>query len=745
MVGDGWGWGLGEMRERTSGEHWIGAALGPYRIERLLEESALGRLFAAQHETTQGAYLVRILNVPEARTAELQRTYVTQVERYATHLTTLQHPAILPLVDFGLEQGLPYLVWPQLVMRPLSVRLAQSGPPDVITVGRYLDQIAAALEFAYQQATVHRNLSVDCIFLQLDGHVLVADFGVRRLVELLGPPDQRYPFYGSIEACAPEQIRGERVDAYTDVYALGGVVYRLLTGQPVFTGDSLDEVLECHLYEQPMPLASWRDDLPPGLEGILAGALAKDPAHRFPHSSAFANAYHEVVTPNNKTRVPLATGAPAVVSVAQPLARVASLAPAPTNGANGAWPRSASMPPGPTYDPPYSPLPDAGSYSPDGRLLNSRRSLPPWRGGRRVSRGRIALAAIMLLVLVGSGLFVVYGGAIIRGSGVTTTGVVVFVDGSNGPPGHTDALQIVLHGLSAPSSGSRYYAWLINQQSEHIIPLGPLSATDKTGQSYSLTYSHGQASGTAGPNLLGLGDKIEVTLEQGNVAAPVGHVVLMGVFPPQAFVHIRHLLVSFPTTPGQIGLLVGVLEQTQELDAQATALQNAAASGKTTAVRCIAQSILDIIEGTRGAHYHSLGDGCAALNVTLTGDGFGLLGTAPGDNTSGYLDGTTDHASLAATQPDATNGIRLHASHVEIAMTNVKGWVSQADQEALTMLATPTDAAALSGLVLACDHAYHGRVTNPDQTINPVPGEAGAQTAYEHGQFMATLSLVATS
>ncbi|MGH2515659.1 MAG: serine/threonine protein kinase, partial [Ktedonobacterales bacterium] len=634
------------------------------------------------------------------------------------------------------------------VMRPLSARLAQSGSPDVITAGRYLDQIAAALEFAYQQATLHRNLSPDCVFLQLDGHVLVGDFGVRRLVELLGPSSQRHPFYGSVEACAPEQIRGERVDAYTDVYALGAVAYRLLTGQPVFRGDTLDEILERHLYEQPSPLAGWRDDLPPGLEGILAGALAKDPAHRFPSAGAFANAYHEVVTPNNKTRVPFAVGAPAFGASASPPARGIGAAsyPAPdrsqppTAASTDAWSHSGAS------SDPF--LATSGVLTANGsaRLRSRSRAPSVWRGGREERRGRIAVIAAMLLVLLGSGLFVVYGGSLIRGGAVAAAaGVVTFVDRPNSPPGHTDALQITLHNLPAPSAGAHYDAWLVDQQSEHIIPLGAVTATNSASQTYTLSFPQGAGTGTPGANLLGLGGKIEVTLEQGTVTAPVGHVVLTGIFPPQAFVHIQHLLVSFPTTPGKIGLLVGVLNQAQELDAQASALQNAATAGKPATMQCIAQSMLDIIEGAQGVHYRPLSPSCAALNVTLTGDGFGLLGTTSSTSISGYLDDTSDHASLAATQPDATDGIRLHASHVEIAMTNIKGWVTQADQDALQILVSPTDAAALSGLVLACDDAYHGRSTNPDQTVNPVPGEAGAQTAYEHGQFMATLTLVASN
>lgn len=749
------------MSEYIPVDRWTGSQVGPYRIVRILERSPLGLLASAQVDATPANYHVRILDVPEALTQDLQTRYIGHLERHVSHLSSLHHPSILPLVDAGLEQGRPYLVWPQLVMRPLSTRLAQSGPPDLITIGRYLDQIAAALESAYQQTTLHRNLSPDCLFLQLDGHVLVGDFGVRRLIELLGPTSSQRPYYGSIEACAPEQIRGERVDAYTDVYALGAVAYRLLTSQPIFRGDTVEDILQHHLYEQPAPLATWRDDLPPGLEGILAGALAKDPAHRFPSAGAFANAYHDVVAPNSKTRVPIATPA-SIPSVG---------AGAPLSG----WDVGTTSPQAPTYSLPVggassavaSPsglLSDPSASSSDVRPARAgarrrghsrvpsaeqRRGhsrAPSAEHGRRSERGgRLAVLATMLVVLVGSGLFALYGGSLIRSAATAATGVVVFIDRPNSPPGYTDALQITVHNVSAPASGAHYDAWLVNQKSERILPLGSLTATTSASQTYSLTFPNGPGDGMPGANLLGLGDKIEVTIEQGNVTAPVGHVVLTGVFPPQAFVHIQHLLVSFPTTPGKIGLLVGVLNQTQELDAQAGALRNAVMSKKPATVQCIAQSMLDIIEGAQGAHYRPLGPNCAALNVSLTGDGFGLLGAASTTTISGYLDETSDHASLAATQPDATDGIRLHASHVEIAMTNIKGWVTEAEQDALQILAVPTDAAALSGVVLACDDAYHGRSTNSDQTVNPVPGEAGAQTAYEHGQFMATLTLVASS
>ena len=87
---------------------------------------------------------------------------------------------MVSLMDFPILSG-------PTVMRSLNTRLSQSGVLDVVTMGRYLDQIAATLEYAHQNATYHRNLSVNCIYLQMDGQIAVGDFGVRRLYELLTP------------------------------------------------------------------------------------------------------------------------------------------------------------------------------------------------------------------------------------------------------------------------------------------------------------------------------------------------------------------------------------------------------------------------------------------------------------------------------------------------------------------------------------------------------------------------------
>ncbi len=369
---------------------------------------------------------------------------------------------------------------------------------------------------------------------------------------------------------------------------------------------------------------------------------------------------------------------------------------------------------------PHSPMPDTPAQ---GSII------PPL--SQRPNIGRIVIiAALIVLVIAGGTIALVLknngntngGGA---GVGGVATGLVRFVDSQNSQ-GHTDSLSLNISSLAALPAGSQYYAWFVNEQNEQITKLGPLSAS---GQNFSLNYAGN------GTNLLTLGNTLEITLEQGKPNAPTGKVVLAANFPPKAVVHIRHLLLAFPITPNHIGLLVGVLGQTQELNAQAQLLQNAIASHNAFTIQCVAQSMIDIIEGTQGHHYRPLSLGCFSQNVNIAGDGFGLLGP------NGYLALASAHASLAATQSDSTPLIRTHAGHVEICITNIQGWVTTVDNDAIDLLAHPDHTFKVQEIVTLSDHTYHGVALNGDEQILPIPGGGGAITAYLHGQLMATMTL----
>jgi Anti-sigma-K factor rskA len=384
--------------------------------------------------------------------------------------------------------------------------------------------------------------------------------------------------------------------------------------------------------------------------------------------------------------------------------------------------------------------PPAALYAPASDTPALRNSPPvPRRGGSPLASARArVIIALALIVLVGGalGLFAALknnGGGPNTVLGTHATGQIAFIDNPNGIPGHTDALNLSIQNLETPPSGFQYDAWLVNNATEQNVALGSLKPG---GQTFTLNFAGVGNSGQAGTNLIGAGDEVKVTLEQGSVNAPTGRIILSATFPPKAFIHIRHLLFSFPITPGKIGLLVGLLGQVQLLNTQAVLLQNAFAGKNTPAVQCASQSIIDIIEGTQGSAYQQLPTSCFSLNVGNAGDGFGILGN------SGYVLLASQHASLAATQSDSTDTIRLNASHVEIAMTNIKGWVTKIEQDALTLRNAPGNASVIQEMVTLSDRVLHGVDINADGRVDPVSGEAGAITGYDQGQLMATLQLV---
>lgn len=170
---------------------------------------------------------------------------------------------------------------------------------------------------------------------------------------------------------------------------------------------------------------------------------------------------------------------------------------------------------------------------------------------------------------------------------------MTFFSNQDAQGGQTNALRIAIQHLPAPPSGSAYFAWIIDDQSEQVTALGQLQPH---GQSWVLTFSSGSS------EVLTAGDKFEITQEQGTVTAPTGQIVLTGAVPVRAFAHILHLLVAYPETPGQVGFLVGFLAQVHLLDDQAAVLQSVAASKNAIAIACDAQSMLDIIDGKHGSN-----------------------------------------------------------------------------------------------------------------------------------------------
>ena len=719
------------MIKTSTFDKLVGTNLGKYYIERHVGQSKIGPTFLVRSDTTTN-YLLRFMHIPMNTLPRERAVYLEHFQFRARQIAALQHPYLLPLLDYGVFHGLPYLISPHLPLRSMRSRLAKNGTLDFYTVGRYLDQVATALEYAHEHSVLHGSLSVDSIFIRLDGNLVVADTGVRSILEMNPQAMIGNQLLEQSEGYAPEQLLRKPSSPATDVYALGEVVFQLLTGRSAFEGDTVDERVQQHLYAFVPLLTQWRNDLPAGLSTILARALAKEPAQRYPQPGAFANAYHSAMGETNRTRLPFVVSS---VPTGQGPASSPGVPPADMQFPERNWSNNGRattvdhIPNTPPVEPPSSAKPHSLYGLSDDESLNFISNPRPEllrRLGRKPRQRTMLIAGLLLLLLLAGSVLGITLLTQKSGAMSGTKGQVTFFANLNDPTGQTNSLNITIQHLQDPPGGSNYEAWIINDSTEALLGLGKLT---KNGQNWSLTYNG------ADTNLLVVGDKLEVTQEQGVVTAPAGPVVLTGAFPVLAFQHIQHLLVSFPETPGKIGMLMGLLQQTYLLNSQATILQSLASSRDTVTIGCLAQSMIDIIEGKSGAHYQPLPAVCSVHNVTATGDGFGLLN-------KGFVASAEEHAALALSQKDATSGMRQHAALMDIALTNIAGWVKTVEQDILQIQAHPADLSSLQDITILTDNAYHGVDVNGDGQVDPVVGEAGAITAYQQGQYMATVTLV---
>ncbi len=291
------------MIEQRAFEQLIGAQFGPYHLKQLVAVDYHTPLFLAHVEKSSGTCLVRLLTDSTPLHSSKRDEYLARFEQKAGQLAALHHPCLLPVIDYGVERDTPFLVMPQIAMQSLRNWLANNGPMDALAAGHCLDQLCGALVFAHRHGILHESLTIDCIYLQPDGRLLLANLGLISLLDL-----QRDDKHADLDAragegSAPEQLTGKPVGPFTDVYALGAVLYHLLTGEPAFSGYTAQELASQHLYASILPPNRWRADLPPGLSSIFARAMAKNPKQRFQQAGALATAYHRTINPDVRNQL----------------------------------------------------------------------------------------------------------------------------------------------------------------------------------------------------------------------------------------------------------------------------------------------------------------------------------------------------------------------------------------------------------------------------------------------------------
>jgi eukaryotic-like serine/threonine-protein kinase len=258
-----------------------------YRLDREVGAGGMATVYLAEDIRHDRRVALKVLR-PELAAVIGAERFLAEIKLTAN----LQHPHILPLFDSGEADGFLFYVMPFVSGETLRDRLTREKQLPVPDAIRIAGEVASALDYAHRQGVVHRDIKPENILIH-DGQALVADFGIALAASKAGGSrmTETGMSLGTPHYMSPEQAMGEReITARSDVYALGAILYEMLTGEPPFTGNTAQAVVARVLTESPRSLAVQRHTIPRHVEAAVLTALEKLPADRFASAAEFAEA-----------------------------------------------------------------------------------------------------------------------------------------------------------------------------------------------------------------------------------------------------------------------------------------------------------------------------------------------------------------------------------------------------------------------------------------------------------------------
>ncbi len=279
----------------------IGTQLGHYRIEEKLGEGGMGVVYKAHDTHLDRAVAIKVLSAEAVSDPERKRRFVQE----ARTASSLNHPNILHIYDIDQSDGVDFMAMEFVQGKTLDRLSGHAGLP-LADLLNYAVQIAGALARAHGAGIVHRDIKPANIMVTAEGLVKVLDFGLAKLTEPLHEardsdltqtvPVHTEPgvIFGTAQYMSPEQAEGKSVDARSDIFSLGTVLYEMIAGRRPFQGDSKLAILAAVLGKDPAPIGEIRNDVPPELDQIVSRCLRKNPDDRFQHMGDLKAALEQV-------------------------------------------------------------------------------------------------------------------------------------------------------------------------------------------------------------------------------------------------------------------------------------------------------------------------------------------------------------------------------------------------------------------------------------------------------------------
>ncbi|HEU0028686.1 MAG TPA: protein kinase [Ktedonobacterales bacterium] len=275
----------------------VGQTLDGYRLRKLLGVGGMAEVYLAEEPSLRRDVAVKVL----PRMLATDPNYVARFRDEARHVANLSHPNIVPVYTFGEDRGLLFLVMP-LLKESLRDRMEREGQLAPKDAGRVAYAIASALHTAHHFGIVHRDVKPENILMDSDSKPMLTDFGIAREIAALREDGAARTLaatglpVGTPEYMAPEQLRGQPATAQVDIYALGAVLYEMLTARVPHDASTPYEVATAVLRDPITPPSRLNPTVTPALERVVLAAMARDPASRYPDMRAFALDLRDALT-----------------------------------------------------------------------------------------------------------------------------------------------------------------------------------------------------------------------------------------------------------------------------------------------------------------------------------------------------------------------------------------------------------------------------------------------------------------
>src|SRR5271170_4008263 len=260
----------------------IGQRLSHYRIVNQIGSGGMGVVYLAHDEQLDRDVAIKILFPGLLSDAAARK----QFRKEALSLARLNHPNVATVHEFGTQNGSDFLVTEHIAGTNLDA-LITPGPVSTDEILRLGMQLAEGLGAAHQQGIVHRDLKPGNLRLTTDGRLKIIDFGIAQLLDQPSgfasteTASQLQQISGTLPYMAPEQLRGEKTDARSDIWSAGAVLYELATGKRPFAESNPAVLINTIQNVTPVPPTQLNPALPPGLEQVILKSLEKNPAHRY--------------------------------------------------------------------------------------------------------------------------------------------------------------------------------------------------------------------------------------------------------------------------------------------------------------------------------------------------------------------------------------------------------------------------------------------------------------------------------